>query len=197
MDFNKRSRQLLAGINRQTPAELIQVRIESPESLFDPFDPSPPDNKNINGQLEEYLVEAVKAIKLAVPVKIRVVVSEKSGITDDVRATITRHFHRKAEKTIAANKRRMRAGRINLITGVAFLAVCLAASQFFALPVFREKDLFNTLNQSFGIIGWVALWEPATFLLYGWRESAQDVTAYVRLSLAEIEFAVQGFHEQA
>lgn len=185
MDFVKRCLSVRSRIHFGEEKFVIPVRIESMESLFDPFDPSPPSGKKLNPQLEEYLLEAIEAVGPSTPLRIQVVADRNSGVDVDVNALISSHFMRKAKSAMAENRRVFRQWRFNLVIGVLFLAVCMSISQFFSMPLFSEHQIADTLRESFGIIGWVALWDPASFILYGWHDSAAKVNSYIRLYLAE------------
>ena len=62
---------------------------------------------------------------------------------------------------------RFREGRINMAIGLLFLFACLSAHQF--LTPWTTNGFAAVIRESFIIIGWVALWEPVQFFLYGWH----------------------------
>ena len=76
-------------------------------------------------------------------------------------------------------------GGVSLIIGLTFLAVALVARQM----VSHASTLF--LTQFFAdallIIGWVAMWEPITVLLYQLWPITQTKKIYEKLSTIEID----------
>jgi hypothetical protein len=50
----------------------------------------------------------------------------------------------------------------------------------------ESTPLINFLKESFGIIGWVAIWEPVTYFLYGWREGGARINYAIRLKNAKV-----------
>ena len=75
---------------------------------------------------------------------------------------------------------------MNILTGLLVLAFCLIVSQVLSLSYFKDNDFFLTISQAFGILGSVALWDPGTFFLYGWRENSREFASYIKLAISTI-----------
>ena len=94
------------------------------------------------------------------------------------------HFKDRAFEQYMLNKRRVRIWIGSLFFGLLFLSICLAIAHF--LRQTSDVPLFAILSEGFGIIGWVALWEPASYLLYGKRQDNLTLWNYMRLCHAKI-----------
>ncbi len=182
--------KLASLVDRDAPPIIVPLRIESVESFFDPFDPSPLEEKKLNETVEKYLVDAVKLVPFMSPVKIRIYVPKPrydgEKLNRLLEDTVHRHFAEKTDETVFLRRRQFRRWRFNLVDGLLFLMVCIGLSQFFGL--FPGNRLLSLLKESFGIVGWVALWEPASFILYGWRDAGEDIKYYVRLTSVPVDF---------
>jgi hypothetical protein len=60
-----------------------------------------------------------------------------------------------------------RVGRRSLAIGIAVLALCLTASQWFA-PLIPNATAASVMQESLIIVGWVANWRPIEIYLYDW-----------------------------
>lgn len=77
-----------------------------------------------------------------------------------------------------------RAGRISLIIGLSFLALCVSGAEVLAgLRVPGTKVLETGLN----IGGWVAMWHPMEVYLYGWWPLRRMGKVYRKLSTIPVE----------
>ena len=60
----------------------------------------------------------------------------------------------------------LRRGRVSLMVGLLFLALCLGVSQL--LGQIGHGTLAAFLEESLTIGGWVAMWRPLEIYLYDW-----------------------------
>lgn len=71
-----------------------------------------------------------------------------------------------------------RVGRKSLAIGLAVLAVCLATTQALA----GRSDMGNLgriAQESFIILGWVAVWRPIEIFLYDWWPIARHLSLII------------------
>lgn len=191
MNLEKIQRKLIQNQVSSLGIAEISLYVKDMHILFNEYDPSPQDIKKLHPEIEEYLIESIKPYPHRQSLKITVFLAENDGKTSSdteslIRDAIHRHFSNKIKTVMFVRKREFRRWRTNLCIGVLFLGVCLSLSQIL-LQFSSKHPLNNLLSQSLGIIGWVALWEPATFILYGWRDITEEVAYYVRLTLARVE----------
>ena len=76
-------------------------------------------------------------------------------------------------------------GRITLAIGLSFLAVALVSRQLVA--TMANHFLAELLSDSLLIIGWAAMWEPITVLLYELWPILRTKKIYEKISTMEID----------
>jgi hypothetical protein len=156
--------------------------------LFNSFDPAPFHEKELDYAAEHYIVDTVK--EFPSKTKFRIIIylppdlaSSEHG--QSLGKAVRNHF---AYKVLVADRKfrqHLKYGRISFLIGLSFLAVALIGRQM----VYNLHDQF--LAQLFAdallIIGWVAMWEPVTVLLYEIWPIIQTKHIYSRISTMEID----------
>jgi uncharacterized membrane protein YfcA len=87
-------------------------------------------------------------------------------------------------------RRHFRYGRISLVIGLSFLAIALVARQM--VSHISDQFLAQFFADALLIIGWVAMWEPITVLLYQLWPIIQTKKVYEKASTMEIEVLPSG-----
>jgi hypothetical protein len=83
-------------------------------------------------------------------------------------------------------RERFRHGRWSLLIGLTFLGIALFARQ--EIPPYIESQLFARIfADALLIIGWAAMWEPITVLLYELWPMIRQKQVYEKLSVMPIE----------
>jgi hypothetical protein len=80
---------------------------------------------------------------------------------------------------------KFRFGRFSLLIGLSFLAVALVSRQLVA--TMNNHFLAQLFSDSLLIIGWAAMWEPITVLLYELWPIIRSRKIYEKISTMEIE----------
>jgi hypothetical protein len=80
---------------------------------------------------------------------------------------------------------RFRYGRVNLLIGLSFLTIALIARQL--ITTLENHLLAQLFADALLIIGWVAMWEPITVLLYELWPIMQQKKTYEKISRMEID----------
>lgn len=193
LEKKERKAHLLDDINSILPEDTINIHIDSQEDFFCHFDCSPLSERSLNQELENYLLEKLDSLNVASRLNIHLHVPESSN-PEALKQAFIHHFSTKARNTLYSNRKSARHWRINLILGLAFLAVCLLAAHILSLPSFEEYTSAQVFSECFGIIGWVAIWEPAEYFLFKWREDAADLQKLMRLHSAKISIDTESAH---
>lgn len=145
---------------------LIGLNIANPSELFHAFDPSPLVSRDLNDEVEQYILESALEAPRS---HYQLVLHAPSGTIDapevaQIPDAIRQYFHYKLEVYEMHLRLAMQDGRRSLLTGVLFLLACwglgLIAMDFVPEPY---GDFFR---EGFLIIGWVANWKPIHFFLY-------------------------------
>jgi hypothetical protein len=83
-----------------------------------------------------------------------------------VESAVHHYFAQRAEMKQREFRQLLRRGRISLVVGVLFLAVCLVLAE---LALKLSHGTFGEFaSTSMTIVGWVAMWRPLEIYLYDW-----------------------------
>ncbi len=167
---------------------LIEIKLTSLIQLFNSFDPAPFYEKELDTDAEKYIVDTVKDFPRNTRFKIVVYLPKDLALSEQAETigpAIHNHFQYLSLVADRKFRQKLRYGRASLLIGLSFLAIALIARQL----VSHLSTLF--LAQLFAdallIIGWVAMWEPITVMLYQLWPIVQTKGIYTRISTMEIE----------
>lgn len=185
MNIKKREKKLLRALQSNMTAAVIPIALESVDELVYKHDPHTREESQLNRVIEDYLFEQVERVSRRAPISIILRFKTRSENDESVAKKIIRNnFARVVSAEMLAKKREARKWRFNLCAGLLFLSVCLALNHLLAAQA--QTPFVGFLKESFGIIGWVAIWEPVSYFLYGWREGIDRINNAIRLKHAEI-----------
>jgi len=167
---------------------LIEVKLTSIMQLYNSFDPAPFHEKELDTDAEKYIIDTIKDLPAKTEFKLVIYLPPELAESEGAKtlaSAIHNHFRYRTLVAERNFRRHFRYGRVSLIIGLTFLAVALVARQM----VSHASTLF--LAQFFAdallIIGWVAMWEPITVLLYQLWPITQTKKIYEKLSTIEID----------
>jgi hypothetical protein len=165
----------------------IEVSLRDLEQFFNTIDPSPFHEKDLDHDLEEFIVSWATEYQISEP--IRLVVHLQMILPDtDAHAVIERAMHNyfayKTDLNLREFRNLLREGRISLVIGLSFLALCLSGAEVLAgLEVPGTK----VLQESLTICGWVAMWHPMETYLYRWWPLRREGRVFRKLSTIPVE----------
>jgi hypothetical protein len=173
---------------RENGRVLIEIKLSSVIQLFNSFDPAPFHEKELDSAAEHYIVETVKDFPVKTPFKI--IIYLPADITGTDRAqkipqAIKNHFEYKMMVQDRKFRARFRHGRSTLLIGLTFLAIALIARQLISANL-SNHFLGQLFADALLIIGWAAMWEPITVLLYELWPIIQMKKVYEKISRMEI-----------
>ncbi len=179
---------------RQTTAEfppdcaLIEVRVSDLNQLFNSFDPTPFQGRDLDPQAEEFIVGWAREVRSKVPLGLLVHVDHEAASVDAdtmVHTAVRDHFNRRANATRQKLRQLFRLGRRSLLIGVAFLATCIALGD--AIETVAPASRFaGIVSESLLIGGWVAMWRPIEIFLYEWWPIRAEAVLSDRLSAMRV-----------
>jgi hypothetical protein len=178
-----------AKVGDAIPAEcdLIEVHVPELRLLFNPIDPSPPREKDLDAKAEEFIVGWARSVRRDARLALQVDV-DKPDVPPEAEAVAdaTHEFFR--QRSLSASRRLsqlFRVGRTSLLIGIAFLtlAVTLAGLVGRALG---ESTFATLIRESMVIGGWVAMWRPLEIFLYDWWPILAERKLYDRLSVMPV-----------
>lgn len=169
---------------------VIDVRVTDIAQLFNSLDPTPFPEKDLDEDAEEFIVSWARELHAKRPFVVRVHVAGPAPDETQrarVRDTIRVYFTHRAEIQHLKLRQLLNVGRISLLIGVAFLAVCIILADL--LGKHGQGPWIDIIQSSLIIGGWVAMWRPIEILLYDWWPLLREKRIFRRLSEAEVEFA--------
>jgi hypothetical protein len=167
---------------------LIEIKLSSVMQLFNSFDPAPFHEKELDSAAEHYIVDTVKDFPKKTEFKIIIYLPPDIAGTDralKIPQAISNHFEYKMMVQDRKFRQRFRHGRSTLMIGLSFLAIALIARQM--VSHISNLLLAQLFADALLIIGWAAMWEPITVLLYELWPIIQLKHTYGKISTMEID----------
>lgn len=184
MDIRKQEQKFINRMN-SLPSITVPLYLNSPEDLVDSNNYSSASPVTLNDSIKEYLNKAAEEITIKNSIKIEIHFRNKGDCTIDCEKIIHDYYGSELNKLIAEHKKNSKHWRFRLLYGVIFLAACHGISLLFSS--LKDSALTNLLQDSFEIMGWVAIWEPSTYLLFSRRSEGQTISDCFQLKNAKIE----------
>jgi hypothetical protein len=173
-----------AGDDIPAGGELIEVRVAELRQLFDPIDPSPFRDKDLDADAAEFIVDWSKDVPRDARLALLVHVDRSAGLADEagvLRDAIHRYFRLRAERRRRDLRQLFRRGRISLAIGLGFLATAVGLGDLVGRSL-RYRHLAEVLREGLSIGGWVAMWRPLEVFLYDWWPIRADARLFDRLA---------------
>src|ERR1700704_5611254 len=174
------------GKQSQTPANVIEIRIEEIAQLFHSLDPFPFREKDLDKDAEEFIVSWARELPTDQPFKIVVHLPEAEASTPEAQelgAALTQYFgYRTRVITLDLNEL-FRVGRRAMAIGLTVLFFSVITGQTVA-ATFAPNPIVRVIEESLLIFGWVANWRPIEIFLYDWGPIVRRPNLYPRLSAA-------------
>jgi hypothetical protein len=167
---------------------LIEIKLSSVMQLFNSFDPAPFHEKELDSAAEHYIVDTVSDFPKKTLLKILIYLPPDIATTEramKIPAAIHNHFQYKMLVSDRKFRTHFRHGRITLLIGLSFLTIALVARQY--VSTLENHILAQLFADALLIIGWAAMWEPITVLLYELWPIIQTKKTYEKISTMEIE----------
>jgi hypothetical protein len=167
---------------------LIEIKLSSVIQLFNSFDPAPFHEKELDSAAEHYIVDTVSDFPKKTLFKILIYLPPDIATTEramQIPAAIHNHFQYKMLVSDRKFRSHFRHGRITLLIGLTILTIALVTRQF--VSAINNHILAQIFADALLIIGWAAMWEPITVLLYGLWPIIQMKKTYEKISTMEIE----------
>lgn len=178
--------KLVQNLTELYHEDTIAIRLRSADDFYNHFDPASEQERELSAEIEAYILKEMEYK----PPKTRIAVT---FIADDVslydielmRSAFANHFRRRAEEQVIRNRKSVNRWLCKFLVAVAVLAFLLFAAHFFRTHA-DSHPFYTVLSEGLGIIGWVALWEPATYFLYGRSEERRALFDFIRLCRATV-----------
>src|SRR4051794_6498856 len=168
-------------------SRVIELELRNVTQLFNPMDPSPVENRDLNNDVEEFVVSSAQEYRPDQALMLRIHLQEwpAEDPTNLVRKSIHNYFGYRADLNRLAFRRLMRRGRASLLIGLLFLASCLLATKLLLGDI--RGTWAGIVRESLTIAGWVAMWRPMEIYLYDWWPLRRQGRLYRKLSHLPVE----------
>ncbi len=171
---------------------LIEISLRRIQQLFNSLDPSPFHEKDLDADAEEYIYGAAREFHIATPLKLVFHLPEsEAAIAHAMKLpdSIHGYFAYRRDSTSRDLRFLMRQGRLSLLIGLGFLAVCLTLRALLFLPPATPGE--TILAESLVITGWVAMWRPIQIFLYDWWPLRRRVRVFDKLASIPIDIRAE------
>ena len=173
---------------REGDTVLIEISLTQVAQLFNSFDPSPFQEKELDDEADRYIFTATREIGADKPFKLVIHLPAEIVDMPEARAiehAIRNHFLYRLQTARRDLRHELRRGRTSLVIGLVFLAACMAGREFALASV--PSAIQRILSEGLLIIGWVAMWGPLEVFLYGWWPIAATCRILERLAEIDVE----------
>jgi len=171
----------------------IELRLHDLEQMFNSMDASPFHEKDLDADAEEFIVSWAKELPAQRPISLVVYLEQAPAGTDPretLRKAIHHYFRYRSELSRRELRQLLAQGRASLIIGLAFLSLCVTASELVAR--LGEATIYGVAREGLVIGGWVAMWRPMQIFLYDWWPLRRLRLLYERLATMEISVRTRG-----
>jgi hypothetical protein len=188
----------LSAVQQQPSAgsaaeQVIALRLDSVNELFDALDPAPPLERDLDSRAEKFIVASARERPADIPLRLVVRVDGSATSPDEatlLRSAIHHHFARSAQAERRNLRELFRNGRTSLLIGLAVLAAAFGAGEL--VTNIGGNHLTRIAAESLVIGGWVAMWRPLEIFLYEWWPICARARLYARLSTLRVEIVYAG-----
>jgi hypothetical protein len=172
--------------NREEKVINIDIMIKDTKDIIQQFGCT-----TLNREFEDYIFNSAKNYALDKKITFIIHIPKEEKDSDLIKHTIHKHFSYKVKEISLQLNQQLYQWIINMIIGILFLVLCLILVE--VLEVFSHINIIKIIKESLLIIGWVALWEPVSFILFGWRIKKRDKLFCEKLSSIPVSFVYYQF----
>jgi len=155
----------------------------APDSLFY-------GKRMLSTDAEEVIIEeaAIAAPKEHIRLKVHLH-KEEIGREDEIITAVHQHFAYRRKKSERELKKVLQLGWQSLLISIVLLGLLVSLTHVI-IKRLPEGGLSLAFREILIIVGWVALWRPADFLLYEWRPFKREVNLFRKLEQCKVEIVI-------
>jgi hypothetical protein len=177
-----------SGTYPTTAANTIEIRIEKIAQLFHSLDPFPYREKDLDDDVEEFIVGWARELPPDKPLRIIVHLPETEASTPEAHelgAAFAQYFDHRARVIGLDLNELFRVGRRAMAIGFTALSFSVITGQ--TVVNLAPGPIGRVIEESLLIFGWVANWRPIEIFLYDWWPIVRRRNLYQRLSAAHVK----------
>ena len=173
------------------PVRHLQLKVNVTDQLFNSLDPAPFFTQELDPSAEQYIEKwaskfpAHSQLHLSIHCK---TAPARGQHGSRIAHAVCRHFNYRAQATRNDLKDLLWQGRLSLLIGCAFVALCILLADL--LRTQGTTPLHSVLREGLTIIGWVALWRPTQIFLYDWWPVWRRMQVLKNLARMRVELLV-------
>jgi hypothetical protein len=163
--------------------ELIEVHVPALRNLFNPVDPSPLVERDLDPRIEEFIVGWARSAPRDAPLGLRVLVDESPPpeVCKFVPKAIRDYFNEESASARRRLSRLFSVGRTSLAIGIVALVAAVTIGGLLETAL-GDSRLGGIIRETMSIGGWVAMWRPLEIFLYDWWPIRRERQLYDRFS---------------
>lgn len=177
----------------ERPEATIDVRIARIEQLFNSFDPSPFDERDLDDDAESHIYGWARELppNAAISILLHMPFDEAQRAQERGLASALSHYFEVRAEAIDRDRRELfRLGWRYLAVGLLVLTACLLISQVLPAAI-GSGPVTRVFQEGLIILGWVANWKPLETFLYDWWPLKRRADLYRRIAAARIDIQIQ------
>jgi hypothetical protein len=162
----------------------MSIRVGELMSIFNPIDPSPLAERDLNDETERFIVSWARDLAANAPLSLTIEVTKPAptkAAGPPVQEAVHVFFARRAQTSAHELHAMLRRGRISLVIGLVFLTACVLTGDFVASRM-ADGHFAGVIRESLTVAGWVSMWRPMEIFLYNWWPLAGDRRLFHRLA---------------
>ena len=163
--------------------EIISVHLADLMQLFNPLDPSPFGQRDLDTRVEEFIVDWARESHRHRGFELRIHLARQPEQPDPeptLGDAVRGFFQHRSRAARTRLRRLLQRGRISLGIGALFLTGSIIAGGTME-SILTQHSIGSVLRESLLIGGWVAMWRPLEIFLYDWWPISAEARLLDRL----------------
>ena len=186
LEKRERKVRLVQKLSQLYHEDTVAIRLHSADGLYSRFDPAPEQTRELSADIESYILKELEYKSARARIAVTFFADDVSLYDIEVmRRAFANHFKRRAEEQLLRNRKSLWRWLHKLLVAVVVLALLLFAAHLLSRHS-AAHPFYSVISEGLGIIGWVALWESATYFLYGRSEERRALFDFLRLRHATV-----------
>ena len=172
----------------------IEVRVADLNQLFNAIDPSPFLDRDLDRNVEEFIVGWATENSRSTPLGLLVHVDRIPGAPAEpelLRDAVHGFFKNRALNSRRRLRAMFRTGRISLVIGLVFLGTFFTVSALIT-RLWPGAGFGGLTRAGLVIGGWVAMWRPLEVFLYDWWPIYAEARLFDRLGTMPVRIEYRG-----
>ncbi|MFH1174865.1 MAG: hypothetical protein V1725_07045 [archaeon] len=172
-------------------AYVIDIRIRHLDDLFNPMDPDPIPERDINDDIVKKLYDELIIFPKNVQVDVRFHLPRAwrriKNLDENIRAAMMRHFEYTSLSSKLHMRRRLRKGLRQLTIALILFIGFISLSTFITF-IYETSVTAHVVAEGFFVLSWVTLWRPIETLFYEWLPLFEEHKRYARIQKMNVHF---------